>query len=474
MHRLRQFCVIFFLSLTSLGMAQSNSDRQRSLEIQKKRLQAEIKQINSLLFKNTRKEKSVLFQVEDLNVKISVRTDLVKVNTQHYNLLTRQINVNQRNITNLRKDLQILKKDYAGMIQKSYKSKSSQNRLMFLLSSDDFLQAYKRIQYMKQYANFRKKQGEEIAQKTQTIQELNKTLLDQKRQKEALAAENRKIQETLVGERKAQQRLIRSLKNKSRSLSSEIRQKQRKAAAIDREIERLIKEAIAASNKAAGKTSKNAFALTPEAKLLAKNFIANKGKLPWPVEKGIVIQRFGTQPHPVVKTTTIKSNGVTIATSPKSIARAVFEGEVMTVLSFKGSNPTVLIKHGNYITTYKNIAKVYVKKGDKVKAKQPIGEIFTNPQTGKTTLLIFLFTLYMNCSKNEPGIIERAAHSDLLGEWEFKRADYFSHNNQKTSLTFTWGYICSIKAHKKHKGYLVTFTKDEIISEISSDKEAYR
>lgn len=379
-----------FLILT-IGVAQTNNARQKALETQKKRLQQEIKQINTLLFNNNRKEKTVVSQVEDLDLKISVRNQLVKVNNQQANLLTRQINVNQRDISQLRAELESLKQDYADMVRKSYKSKSSQNRLMFLFSSADFLQAYKRIQYMKQYANFRKKQGEEIAQKTQTIQELNKTLLDQKRQKEALAAENRKIQETLVGERKAQQRLIRSLKNKSRSLSSEIRQKQRKAAAIDREIERLIKEAIAASNKAAGKTSKNAFALTPEAKLLAKNFIANKGKLPWPVEKGIVIQRFGTQPHPVVKTTTIKSNGVTIATSPKSIARAVFEGEVMTVLSFKGSNPTVLIKHGNYITTYKNIAKVYVKKGDKVKAKQPIGEIFTNPQTGKTTLQFSVF-----------------------------------------------------------------------------------
>lgn len=379
-----------FLILT-IGMAQTNNARQKALETQKKRLQQEIKQINTLLFNNNRKEKTVVSQVEDLDLKISVRNQLVKVNNQQANLLTRQINVNQRDISQLRAELESLKQDYADMVRKSYKSKSSQNRLMFLFSSADFLQAYKRIQYMKQYANFRKKQGEEIAQKTQTIQELNKTLLDQKRQKEALAAENRKIQETLVGERKAQQRLVRSLKNKSRSLSSEIRQKQRKAAAIDREIERLIKEAIAASNKAAGKTSKNAFALTPEAKLLAKNFIANKGKLPWPVEKGIVIQRFGTQPHPVVKTTTIKSNGVTIATSPKSIARAVFEGEVMTVLSFKGSNPTVLIKHGNYITTYKNIAKVYVKKGDKVKAKQPIGEVFTNPQTGKTTLQFSVF-----------------------------------------------------------------------------------
>lgn len=379
-----------FLILT-IGVAQTNNARQKALETQKKRLQQEIKQINTLLFNNNRKEKTVVSQVEDLDLKISVRNQLVKVNNQQANLLTRQINVNQRDISQLRAELESLKQDYADMVRKSYKSKSSQNRLMFLFSSADFLQAYKRIQYMKQYANFRKKQGEEIAQKTQTIQELNKTLLDQKRQKEALAAENRKIQETLVGERKAQQRLIRSLKNKSRSLSSEIRQKQRKAAAIDREIERLIKEAIAASNKAAGKTSKNVFALTPEAKLLAKNFIANKGKLPWPVEKGIVIQRFGTQPHPVVKTTTIKSNGVTIATSPKSIARAVFEGEVMTVLSFKGSNPTVLIKHGNYITTYKNIAKVYVKKGDKVKAKQPIGEVFTNPQTGKTTLQFSVF-----------------------------------------------------------------------------------
>ena len=392
MHRLKQLCVIFLLFHTSFGMAQSNAARQKSLEIQKKRLQAEIKQINTLLFRNTKKEKSVLSQVEDLNVKISVRSDLVKVNNQQANLLTRQINVNQRNITNLRSELKQLKKDYAEMIQKSYKSKSSQSRLMFLFSSENFLQAYKRIQYMKQYANFRQKQGDAIAVKTKTLQVLNKNLFEQKAQKEALVLENRKAQEQLEQERKSQERLIRSLKSKSRSLAGEIKQKQRKAAAIDREIERLIREAIAASNRAAGKNSKNAFALTPEAKQLAANFIANKGKLPWPVAKGIVIQRFGTQPHPVVKTTMIKSNGVTIATSPKTEARAVFEGEVMTILSFKGSNPTILIKHGNFITTYKNMGKVYVKKGDRVKSKQSLGEIFTHPQTGKTVLQFSVFS----------------------------------------------------------------------------------
>ena len=377
--------------IISVATSQSTSARQKALEEQKKRLQQEIKQINTILFSNIRKEKSVVSKVEDLDLKISVRSQIVKVNNQQANLLTRQINVNQRDITNLRSELKNLKKDYANMIVKSYKSKSSQNRLMFLFSSADFLQAYKRIQYMKQYANFRKKQGEEISEKTQTIQNLNKTLLDQKIIKEALVAENKIVQTTLMKERKFQQNLIRSIKSKSRSLTSEIKQKQRQSAAIDKEIERLIREAIAASNKLAGKASKNVFALTPEAKLLAKNFVANKGKLPWPVEKGVVTQRFGTQPHPLVKTTMIKSNGVTIATNPKSKARAVFDGEVMAILSFKGSNPAVLIKHGNFITTYKNIAKVYVRKGQKVKSKQSIGEIFTHPQSGKTTLQFSVF-----------------------------------------------------------------------------------
>ena len=377
--------------IISVATSQSTSARQKALEEQKKRLQQEIKQINTILFSNIRKEKSVISKVEDLDLKISVRSQIVKVNNQQANLLTRQINVNQRDITNLRSELKNLKKDYANMIVKSYKSKSSQNRLMFLFSSADFLQAYKRIQYMKQYANFRKKQGEEISEKTQTIQNLNKTLLDQKIIKEALVAENKIVQTTLMKERKFQQNLIRSIKSKSRSLTSEIKRKQRQSAAIDKEIERLIREAIAASNKLAGKASKNVFALTPEAKLLAKNFVANKGKLPWPVEKGVVTQRFGTQPHPLVKTTMIKSNGVTIATNPKSKARAVFDGEVMAILSFKGSNPAVLIKHGNFITTYKNIAKVYVRKGEKVKSKQSIGEIFTHPQSGKTTLQFSVF-----------------------------------------------------------------------------------
>lgn len=386
--------IILFLLSNFDTLAQKSTARQKDLEVQKQRLTKEIKQINTLLFKNTIKKKDVLSQLEDLSLKISVRSQLVNVNNQQANLLTSQISVNERDIGDLRKELTVLKKDYAEMIRKSYKSKSFQNRLMFLFSSESFLQAYKRIQYIKQYRVFRKKQGDEIAFKTNILQTLNKTLINQKRKKEVLVFENRKVQQTLEGERKSQELLIRSLKKRASSLANSIKQKENKAAAIDREIERLIREAIAASNKAAGKKSIKAFVLTPEAELLAKNFTANKGRLPWPVEKGVVTQRFGTQPHPVVKTTMIKSNGVTIASSPNAVARAVFEGKVMTILSFKGSNPTVLIKHGSYITTYKNIGKLYVKKGDKVKAKQAIGEIFTHPQTGKTTLQFSVFNQF--------------------------------------------------------------------------------
>ena len=285
------------------------------------------------------------------------------------------------------------------MIRESYISKSSQNRLMFLFSSESVLQAYKRVQYLKQYTSFRKKQGEKITEKTLTLQELNQTLIRQKEKKEALIEANKKEQEALSKERNQQERLVQDLRKKAKGLNRKINQKQKKAEEIDKEIDRLIREAIAASNKAAGSKSTTQFALTPEDQLLASNFVGNKGRLPWPVAKGVVVQRFGTQPHPVVRTTMIKSNGVTIATEPQAVARAVFEGEVMALLTFKGSNPTVLVKHGNYITAYKNLGKVYVKKGQKVQAKDPLGEVFSNPQTGKTTLQ---FSVFMNMKPQNP------------------------------------------------------------------------
>jgi len=379
--------------------AQQTSKKQKGLEVQRLRLKKEIKQINSILFNNIKTRKSALTQVEDLQVKLNVRLELIKVTNEQANLLTTRISINERNISTNRLELRNLKDEYANLIQKSYESKSLQNRLMFLFSSESFLQAYKRVQYLKQYASYRRKQGKAIANKTKLLQELNQTLNNEKAEKILLIEENRLVQQQIEKDAQDQKSLIKTLERKQTSLASQISKKEKQQKAIDREINRLIREAIAASNKALGKKRKKTFQLTPEAKLIADNFKANKGRLPWPLEKGVVVQGFGRQRHPVVKTTTIQSNGVILATEPLAQVRAVFEGEVMSVIVIKGSNPSVLIRHGNFITLYTNLAKLYVTKGEKVNAKQAIGEIFTNQQTGKTQ---FQFGIFNNVNALNP------------------------------------------------------------------------
>ena len=390
MRRLFFLCLFITISLNQ-SFSQIKNNEQKRLEAQRLKLKKEIKQINNLLFSNTKNRKIALNEVENIETRLNVRLELIKVTNQQANLLTRRININQRNIENQRKELDELKKEYAKMIQKSYASKSLQNRLMFLFSSENFLQAYRRIQYLKQYARYRRKQGLQISEKTKLLQNLNQVLIEENEMKTKLISDNREIRKKLIQEQKQQQELINTLRLKQNTLRTQIEKKQKQRQRIDKEINRLIREAIAESNRISGKKSREIFQLTPEAKLIAENFQENKGRLPWPLEKGVVTQGFGRQRHPVVKTTIIQSNGVTISTEPFAKVRAVFEGEVMSVIIIKGSNPSVLIRHGSYITLYTNLSKLYVKKGEKVSSKQVIGEVFTNQQTGRTQLQFGIF-----------------------------------------------------------------------------------
>ena len=380
-----------------LGLAQ---DKKATLEAQKKRLQQEIVQINALLKSSAKKRANVLTEVETVQLKMDRQDALIRLTNRQINRLNQEITLNLRNIEQLRAELTQLKKDYAEMVVAARKNQSTQNRLMFLLSSESFWQAYKRMAYMKQYAAYRKQQGEQIAEKTKTLQQYTNDLVAQRKNKERLIRENRDAQKALDTVRARQNSLVQQLKMKEKSYAAQIKKKQKQQEAIDKEINRLIREAIAASNKKAG-TKTTSFVLTPEAKALAASFAANKGRLPWPVEKGIVIQKFGTQRHPVVRTTTIKSNGVTLSVPAGAEARSVFEGKVLNIVQFKGSNPIVLVQHGNYITSYKNLSKVYVKKGDKLSAKQVIGQIFTNKDTGKTALQ---FSLFQNTTPQNPAL----------------------------------------------------------------------
>ncbi len=379
------FTILVLLVCSSVIFSQNN--KQKELETRRQELRREIQKITQLRSENKSKEKSELSLIEDFNYKISVLNNLIKVTNQQANFLTREINSNQKQITRLRDELKQLKEDYAAMIVKSYKSKNEQSRIMFLLSSEDFKQAYKRLQYIKQYSNHQREQGEAIKAKTIELQDINIKLSKQKEDKNKLIADNRVVQKTLEAERKQHEILMKSIKKNLSFYTTQIRTKQREANKIDRELERIIKAAIVKSNQKAGKaTTSKSFALTPEGRALARNFELNKGKLDWPVEKGIVKTRYGRQRSPIDKSIYITSNGVRIATERGAKVRAVFNGEVIEILRMKNIRPIVMIKHGNYITIYTNLGKVYVKKGDKVTTKQTIGEVYTNASNGETIL----------------------------------------------------------------------------------------
>ena len=394
------FALLFFLVGSSVGLSQNN--KQKELETRRQELRREIQKITQLQSENKSKERSELSLIEDFNYKISVLKNLIKVTNQQANFLTREINSNQKRITTLRDELKQLKEDYAAMIVKSYKSKNQQSRIMFLLSSEDFKQAYKRLQYIKQYSNHQKEQGESIKAKTAELQEINIRLSKQKEEKNKLITDNRVVQKSLEAERKSHEKVMRSIKKNLNFYTAQIRTKQREASRIDRELERIIKAAIAKSNKKAGKsTTSKGFALTPEGRALARSFEANKGKLDWPVEKGIVKMRYGKQRSPIDKNIYINSNGVRIATVKGAKARAIFNGEVIGVVRMKNVKPIVMIRHGNYITYYKNLSKVYVKDGDKVTTKQVIGEVSTNKTNGET---ILSFSISKESSTQNPAL----------------------------------------------------------------------
>ncbi len=370
----------------------SQSKKQQELEERRQELRKEINQINKLLFEGKSEQKYALTAVEDLNYKVSVRQNLINVTNQQANLLTREINENQKRITQFRDRLKVLKEEYAEMIMHSYKARSDESKVMFLLSSTDFQQAFKRLQYIRQFADYQKKQSEEIKKQTGRLQEMNRILLVQKEDKQRLIGDNRMAKGELEKELEDQRILIASIKRNLSSYSSQIRNKQREAEKIDKEIERLIREAMASSNRKAGKSStSNTFSLTPEDKALASNFASNKGKLPWPVNEGVIKMTYGRHPSPIDKSVTINSNGVRIATNKGEKVRAVFEGTVNSVIVPKNGNLTVMVQHGNYFTIYKNLAKIYVKKGDKVNTKQVIGEVLTNKASGESILSFLVF-----------------------------------------------------------------------------------
>lgn len=388
----------------------SQPTQQEKLEARKAQIQREIRDNQHLLESMKSKEKTATSQLILQQQKIGLKQKLISTTERQTKLLNNDMYVNQVEINRLKKELAKLRDDYADMILKSYKARSEQSRAMFLLSSQNFLQAYKRAQYMKQYASYRRTQGEEIKAKSIELNIYNQKIGVQKAAKQKLLVENQKEKEALEKEKQEQEKIVAAIKKDKKQITADIKKKQQESKAIDRQIDKLIRAAIAAANKktaakankgksvSKSRPSETKIVLTPESKIIADNFRANKGKLPWPVEKGAVTLGYGDQPHPVYRTLVVHNSGVEITTEQGANARAVFGGEVSSVIKLSPVNMAVMIQHGDYFTVYQNLSSVSVSKGDKVSMKQNIGRIRTNGDTGKTVLkfLILQNTVYNN------------------------------------------------------------------------------
>jgi septal ring factor EnvC (AmiA/AmiB activator) len=260
-------------------------------------------------------------------------------------------------------------------------------------------------------------QGQEIEGKTKQLVGYTNKIVVQKTEKEKLIAENENEKKELVKEKKEQEKIASQIQKQKGKIIAEIKKKQQETKKIDAQIQKLIRETIAAANKktAAAKAKANPktttaestkavessakIVLTSEGQLVANNFRANKGKLPWPVEKGVVSLPYGDQPHPVYRTLTVHNSGVEITTENGASARSVFGGEVTKVIKLSPLNIAVFIQHGDYFTVYQNLISVNVSVGDKVSTKQSIGKIRTNGDTGKT---ILKFLILQNTTYNNP------------------------------------------------------------------------
>lgn len=393
---------IFFLSVFSvLGQT------RKELEAQRKRLNLEIKQVNSLLFKEKKKVNNALEDLNDLKRKIYVRNKLIATINAEARILSKEIRVNETELKSLKKKLADLKKDYADMIFRSYKSKSQQSKAMFLLSSQNFYQAYKRLEYMKQYTTFRKKQGDEIVVQTIEIQSINDSLLVQKSLKDKLILSEKQQKKEVEIDQKNQEELIAKIKKQEGKYKKELQDKVRQEKKVTVKIDQKIKEEIERANRIArakqkGKpkaVKKNEFILSPEAKALAAKFELNKGRLPWPVSEGIIVRKFGKQPHPSFPGITVNGTGLHIVTKEGRDAQAIFNGTVLNVLVSSEGIKNVLVQHGNYISSYNNLSKTYVGKGDTVVTGQKIGQIFTDKVSNKTKLI---FVLFKNTTRLNP------------------------------------------------------------------------
>jgi murein hydrolase activator len=387
---MKRSIITFFLIVLSLAGVYAQKDRTK-LEQDKKKVEEEIEYTNQLLDQTRQNKQNSLNEVVILNKKIGQRERLIGTINDQIQIVDGQMMSAQDSINLLEKDLQALKDEYAKMIYYSYKNKNLYDRLIFVFSADDFNQAYQRLKYFEFYNDYRKKQALLIQMKEKRLEIKMEDLASIKDQKNTLLTSEEQQRQKLTTEREEKNKSVQKLSKKEKDLQKTLKEKEAAAKKLQQAIQQIIAEEIKAANERANKTGAVAtktgeFALTPEEKVISDNFMSNRGKLPWPVEKGIISSTFGEHPHPVLKNVKVRNNGIDILTEPGNEARAIFNGVVTRVMNVPNNNNVVIIRHGEFLTVYSNLDQVYVKIGEKVATKQKIGTVFTNKADSKTEL----------------------------------------------------------------------------------------
>ena len=375
------FLFIAFM-LPLCAVAQTKAD----LEKKKKKTINEINYTNKLLEETRKNQKESENNLALLGSQISSRKELISDINNEIEFVSGRIKETESIIAMMTEDLENLKLSYARMLQIAWKNQNKNNEIMFLLSSKDFNQSYLRLKYMQQMADYRKRQLIAINAIKAFLERQKEKLLAQKAEHQKLLDEEKVEAKNLENAKKQQENTLAKLKGKEADLKKQLAEKNKQKQQLQAAIEKLIAEEVKKSSASKGKANTGKYELTPEEKIVSDNFGSNVGKLPWPVQRGVIVSRFGKQPHPVISGVEIDNKGIDISTTTGSDARAVFDGEVRKVFSIPGTQNAVIIRHGEYLSVYTHIDKVYVSVGDKVKAKQAIGKIYTDDAENKTVL----------------------------------------------------------------------------------------
>lgn len=375
--RILKLIITLFLISSQLIRGQTKTE----LEEQRKKALEEIAYVDNLL-SNTVKEKSASVNaLKILGNKVSLREQIINGMSTEIGLLNDRIELNRQAIEMMENDLILLKNDYSRAILNSYKAEKINPEIIYILSAKDFNQGYKRLKYLQQVTKLRRNEAQIITELKERIEETKNKLESDLHKISDLQQGEMQQKNLLMGEQARKQRMIKSLGNKEKQLKQELEEKKKIAKRIEREISRIIEEE---RRKNVGTD------LTPEQKLISDNFSENKGRLPWPVERGTITSHYGIHQHPVLKYVKEENHGIDITSSGKIKARSIFKGEVTAITTISGANMTVIIRHGKYCSVYNNLINVKVKKGDKVETKEEIGDVYSDPADNYNCTIKFM------------------------------------------------------------------------------------